>query len=347
MSAYVRSGVLMGTPELIRELGGAADELARRAGIDPLAFADPDLPVPLSTGIEFFESAANACACENFGLRLSQRQNLSLLGPLWTLAQSATTLGEMLDDLASLFVLHTTGLHLTLERIPQGLILNYDTASGVGSSPRQTVELGMGLVVGTVRRVHPSWVPSDVSFRHSAPAQLALHHDVLGPRIRFNSDRNAIFLETAILNLPFGSGDGEMHRLLHAQLSRQRKTIAGETRARVEGLIRMLLPVTNCDLEIVARTLRLSSRTLQRSLARDGSSFAEVLDAVRADLARHYLGQSKLSVGEVANILGFSETSALTRAFRRWYGVTPRTLRARTHQDGDTSFPGTAGTSKA
>ena len=88
MSAYVRSGVLMGTPELIRELGGAADELARRAGIDPLAFADPDFPVPLSTGIEFFESAANACACENFGLRLSQRQNLSLLGPLWTLARA-------------------------------------------------------------------------------------------------------------------------------------------------------------------------------------------------------------------------------------------------------------------
>ena len=139
MSAYVRSGVLVGTPELILELGGAADELARRAGIDPLAFADPDFPVPVSTGIEFLESAANAWARENFGLRLSQRQNLSLLGPLWALAQSATTLGEMLDDLASLFVLHTTGLHLTLERIPQGLILNYDTASGVGSSPRQTV----------------------------------------------------------------------------------------------------------------------------------------------------------------------------------------------------------------
>lgn len=340
MTAYVRSGALVGAPELIRELGGNSADIAERAGIDPLAFDDPDFPVPLSAAVEFLELAATGCACEDLGLRLAQRQNLSLLGTLWSLAQSATTVGEMLDDLANLFVLHTTGLHLTLERIAQGVVLNYDTASGMASSPRQTVELGIGLVVGTVRRIHPAWVARNVSFRHSAPARLALHLEVLGPRILFNSDRNAILLETAILNLPFGSGDSETHRILRAQLSQQRETIEGATRARVEALIRTLLPVTSCDLEIAARTLRLSPRTLQRLLAKDGTSFAEVLDAVRADLARHYLGQSKLSVGEVASILGFSETSALTRAFRRWYGITPRCVRTRNHQDGDTPLLG-------
>lgn len=335
MTAYVRSGVLVGAPDLIRELGGIPEELAERAGIDPLAFDDPDFPVPLSAGVEFLELAAATCACENLGLRLSQRQNLSLLGPLWPLAQSSTTIGEMLDDLANLFVLHTTGLHLTLERVAQGLVLNYDTASGMDASPRHTVELGIGIVIGTVRQIHPGWLPRNVSFRHSAPEALATHYQVLGPRILFNSDRNAIFLETAILNLPFGSGDSETHRILRARLSQQRKTIPGGTRARVEALIRTLLPVTSCDLDVAARSLRLSSRTLQRMLAKDGSSFAELMDAVRADLARHYLGQSKLSIGEVASILGFSETSALTRAFRRWYGTTPRNARTRFRQDGD------------
>ena len=78
------------------------------------------------------------------------------------------------------------------------------------------------------------------------------------------------------------------------------------------------------------KSLRLSPRTLQRRLAADGASFEQLLDAVRADLALYYLRESRLSVAAVAEILQFSETSALTRACRRWHSASPRAVRATT-----------------
>ncbi len=72
-----------------------------------------------------------------------------------------------------------------------------------------------------------------------------------------------------------------------------------------------------------ARLLRLTQRTLQRRLGREGISYSEVFDQVRCGLAVRFLGEPSLSVGQVAFILHFSEESAFVRAFKRWTGLTP------------------------
>ena len=77
----------------------------------------------------------------------------------------------------------------------------------------------------------------------------------------------------------------------------------------------------------LARRLGLGERTLQRRLQRDGTSFAALLDEIRAQLARSYLGDPRLAIFEVAYLLGYSEPSAFNRAFRRWTGQSPRRWR--------------------
>jgi len=81
------------------------------------------------------------------------------------------------------------------------------------------------------------------------------------------------------------------------------------------------------DLPKTASLLRMSRRTLQRKLAQEGTSLAQIVDAVRADLALSYLQESRLSVTQIAELLQFSETSALSRAVVRWYGQSPRALK--------------------
>ncbi|HWO08502.1 MAG TPA: helix-turn-helix transcriptional regulator, partial [Polyangiaceae bacterium] len=78
---------------------------------------------------------------------------------------------------------------------------------------------------------------------------------------------------------------------------------------------------------LIARRLGLGERTLQRRLRDEGTSFAALLDEARAELARSYLGDSKLAIFEVAYLLGYSEPSAFNRAFRRWTGKSPREYR--------------------
>ena len=95
---WVRSGVLAGAAELMRELGADPAAVAQASGLDPAALEVPDLPVPGAAVIGFFEAAAAATACEDFGIRLASRQDLSVLGPLWMTMRSAQTVLDALRN---------------------------------------------------------------------------------------------------------------------------------------------------------------------------------------------------------------------------------------------------------
>jgi AraC-like DNA-binding protein len=79
----------------------------------------------------------------------------------------------------------------------------------------------------------------------------------------------------------------------------------------------------------VASRLATSVRNLQRRLADESTSYKEVLDDTRRQLARSYLAEARYSISEIAYLLGFGAASSFTRAFRRWEGTSPREFQAR------------------
>ena len=89
-----------------------------------------------------------------------------------------------------------------------------------------------------------------------------------------------------------------------------------------------LLPHGKARASEIAKRLGLSQRTSARRLASEGVTFSEVLECLRADLARQYLGDQGLSVSRIAWLLGYQEISAFTHAFKRWTGQTPREARS-------------------
>lgn len=99
------------------------------------------------------------------------------------------------------------------------------------------------------------------------------------------------------------------------------------TAARVDTALLELLPAGAASAASVARRLGLSSRTLQRRLADEGTTFSRVLDSTRERVARHYLS-SDLPITEIAFLLGYDEPTSFYRAFHAWTGTTPRTVRA-------------------
>ncbi|MES2149302.1 MAG: AraC family transcriptional regulator ligand-binding domain-containing protein [Pseudomonadota bacterium] len=327
MNTWVRSGSLVGARELIGELGGNAELLAAQAGIDPAAFSALDFPVPISAALSYFDTAATACRCDNFGLRLAQRQDFSVLGPLWPLFQSAATVGDMLRDLADYYLLHASGGLISAEREEHGVTIYYSFATGSGPTDRHGIELGYGVLVREFRKIQAGWLPRRTQFCHAPPLNLKLHREFFGRGLMFNADRNGIFIDDNLLATPLQSEDSGTHRTLTMQFRLQREILPGVFRLQTESALRSLIPFGPCDLAVVARAMRLSGRSLQRHLAHDGTNFNQLLDAVRADLAIHYLRQSDLAISDIAEILGYAESSVLTRAFRRWYGVSPRAAR--------------------
>jgi AraC-like DNA-binding protein len=115
----------------------------------------------------------------------------------------------------------------------------------------------------------------------------------------------------------------------------QETLVARDARAHLEGLlaqhqpgvaakvretIAWLLPTGLCSAETVARRLGLQRRTLHRYLAREGETYASLLDEVRRDLARELIGQQRRPLKQVAEELGFEGPSALSRWFRHQFG---------------------------
>jgi AraC-like DNA-binding protein len=100
-----------------------------------------------------------------------------------------------------------------------------------------------------------------------------------------------------------------------------------QLRTRVENAISSVLPHGKVLVEDVARSLRMSKRTLARRLSDEGLNFTEILQQLRRDLAVRYLDDRKLHVSKIAWLLGFHDVSAFTHAFKRWTGKTPRELR--------------------
>jgi len=80
--------------------------------------------------------------------------------------------------------------------------------------------------------------------------------------------------------------------------------------------------------EDVARALHLSTRTLQRKLRDQGTTFSDTVGAVRRELAEAYVRDRTLTLTEIGYLLGFGDTSSFSRAFKRWTGAAPSSYRA-------------------
>ena len=104
----------------------------------------------------------------------------------------------------------------------------------------------------------------------------------------------------------------------------------GEIAARVRASVAAELPGREPSVAAVARRLATSARTLQRRLGEEGTSFARLVDEVRRERAETFLRAGDVSIAEVSWLVGFSEQSAFTRAFRRWTGTSPTDFRRRT-----------------
>jgi len=168
-----------------------------------------------------------------------------------------------------------------------------------------------------------------VSFAFPAPPTGARRYqEVFGFRPEFDADAHAVAFDGSRLDMPLPQAEANTADLADAQcrlLLEQRRARGG-----LSGQVRNALltrPRTPPTFAEVAATLHLSPRTLRRRLADEGASYRTLLDEVREKLAEELLVNGRLTVEEVAQRLGYSETSSFTHAFRRWNGVGPRAHR--------------------
>lgn len=175
---------------------------------------------------------------------------------------------------------------------------------------------------------NPEFGPCRVNFTHKPVGEKRHYEEYFGCNVQFASSFNGLTITNEFLSVPLRRSDPETHKMLvaHAQslLTQQSFTSPLEV---IKDYVIKTLPDHVPEIEEVADYLNLSVRSTQRKLQEYGTSFSQVLDAIRKELAITYLQQTQNSVLYISERLGFSEQSAFQRAFKRWTGDTPRQFR--------------------
>jgi AraC-like DNA-binding protein len=313
-------------------LGLDARRIQAEAGFTDEALADPDRIVPPDRFRRMWETADRAWSRPGLGLLAGAQLPFGTYEVLDYLLQSSATIGEGLSHFASAFAIATRATRFAVSAEADGTIAYVKTwrvaPEGILFHLRDYSLSGLTARVARAGGVRPRRVELD----GPALAPLEEYERCLLAPVSIGAPRNALIFSRDAWDHAAVGRDDHLNRTLqrHAQLllERQRDEPADGIAEQLRQELLDGPPAGAASLPVMARRLGMSERTLQRRLREAGTSFEGVCRGVRTSLAEKYLRDPALSVGEVAYLVGFSEPSAFSRAFRRWTGSSPQDFRA-------------------
>ena len=293
---------------------------------------DPYREIPLRKYIEIFEEAAQVVEDMDFGLHLARTATPFNLGPVGLLFASSPDLGRALHSLATHVgvVQDRTNSRLVIDQ--NQAIFEYRIEDERIRQRRQDAEFSLGMVCQLVRFITgKDWAPEEVHFEHHAPAATNAHAGLFRAPLYFDQPTNAVIMQRRDLSLRNPQMDERMASLFlhHVAMMRGQQGERRNLSDQVRSLLRNHLPSTDGvpSAQMAAEATGLSARTLQRALKRENTGFRTLKDDERRHLASQYLTQTSKPVTEIALMLGYSDPACFTRACRRWFGASPRTVR--------------------
>ena len=329
----VLAAAATGIVEQIERRGGDIDSIFGNTGVSPSMAGSPTLRIRLASFCRLFEEAARQTGDENFGLWFGNQFLPHDLGLWGYLAVSSPTLGAALQNIIETFPCHQQHSLLRLASGRDGrLMLQYQILVPDIVERRQDAELSLGMFLNVFREcLGRRWTPEAVYFEHPKPLDAEQHEAAFGAPACFSRPTNALVFRPEALERPMPRRDPRMMAMMHACLEALgSRADGGEPLIdRVRMAVRTRLPQGWPSLEAIGEDLRLPPASIQRELARVGSTYKDLVQAMRRKLAFAYLRQRHLPLSEIAFLLGYSELSAFSRAVRRWTGESPKTIRGR------------------
>jgi len=325
----LRVGPVMAVPSLLRELGQDPAEVFQEAGVDLRLMDDPENFLGFRALGRLLALCALRSGCDQFGLLAGERRGLEALGLVGMLIQHSPTVGSALDNLILHLHLHDRGAVPFLRIEGDRAILGYAVYQPGIEGTRHIHDGAIAIELNILRALcGPGWIPTEVVFSHARPTDLEPYRRIFRAPLRFDSECAALVFPAACLEQPLPGADPQLRALLQARVAQLESMGAGDLVDQVRRVLRNLMLGGQGSLDEVARVFAIHRRTLNRRMRARGLTFKELVEEVRYDIARQLLGETDLSVVEVAEVLDYSDAAAFTRAFRRWSGTTPAAWRA-------------------
>jgi AraC-like DNA-binding protein len=323
-------GTVTAVPAVLDALGTDPVQVLAEVGLDLALFADPENRISYTARGRLLARCVARTGCRHFGLLVGQRSGLSSLGLVGYLVQHSADVESALRGLVRNFQFHTQGGLPTLATGPGSAMLGFAIYQPEVEAADQIVDGAIAIEFNVMRELcGPDWKPTAVLFAHRKPDDVRPFRQFFRAPLSFDAEQSALVFPSHWLGRRVAGGDPGLRQLLQAQIDRGR---AGDGHAddfpeQVRRVLCEALLSGQSSTEQVAALFGMHGRTLNRRLEASGTSLRELVEEGRYTLARQMLEHSRKDMSEIASVLGYSESSAFTRAFRRWSGRTPHLWR--------------------
>lgn len=331
-SLTVRVDALRKFAQVVTQLGGDPNALLSKFQIAPATLSNPHAVIAFATLARLLERASAELACPDFGMRLAAAQGeAKFLGPLEYVMRNSRTVREAFGYTIGHVQVYSTAALMRFEApLPDGTVfLRIGARLARLSNDLQAAERGLLLAQHKALSISSGQVRArEIWFTHEPISPLSTYREHFGANVRFGQSANGLLFTDSDLDIPILNPDPQLYELVTGFIEHRFPATDSVFAPRISRIVERLLLAGNCTYSGVASMLSMQPRTLQRRLRAEGESFEAIKDDVRRKIALRYLKHSTIPLLRVAKMLGYSDTSALSRNCYRWFCASPRQLRS-------------------
>jgi AraC-like DNA-binding protein len=329
--AMVCVDVLHKFPEVVAQLGGDSNVLLSEAQIDPASLSNRHAVIPHRTYVRLLERAADELACPDFGMRLAAAQGgVKILGPLGYVMRNSRTLREAYRYCIEYVQGYSTAVHMCFEDpgVEGSTFVRIEISQAGQPKHPQRLERALLLTQHSALNISGGRVRArEVWLTHDPVSSVSTYREHFGAPVRFGQRMSGLLFADSDLDIPIPKADRDVYELATNFIEHRFPATDTVFTPRIRTLVERMLFEGNCTHSGVASMLGIHPRALQRRLRAEGESFEAIKDGVRREIALRYLKDPSIPLIRVAKMLGYAETSALSRSCYRWFSASPRQVR--------------------
>jgi len=312
----------------IDDKGVDSTQLLTLAEISPDVLNNPEGRIPIPKMSRLWELAVQATGDEAFGLSVPSFVQPTTFHALGFSLMVSATLRDAWLRTQRYYKIVSDVLDIQIEEYGTESALCYVPIPGKAYA-KEAIDAFIATMVNLSTGITgDNTQPTKIEFERAEPANRAQFETTFPCDIYFGTGRNQIYFTNEDLDRPLATANRDIalknDEVVQSYLSRLLKQSLAK---QVTEKIIISLSMGEPNQEVIANSLHMSSRSLQRKLKEETTSFRQLLDDVRKDLAKNYLVSSQQSVIEIAYQLGFQDPSNFTRAFKRWFSLSPSAFR--------------------
>ncbi len=328
--------VILSAVARLQALGKDWKAIGDSVGVSASQIANPELFVSLEQALRFCEAAALSVEDDAFGVAAGAAAKIGDGRIFDYFVMSAPTVQQALNNWVRFQTTRTNAVDISLQ-IDDGRAFLHWGVSDIFGPRAQFIGMLMGFSATRIQHMLSQENASlIVEFAHSEPKNFETYRSTFGSDMAFGREYDRIGFDAKYMDIPLPTAEPTLFSIIeHAAMEelRERQSDSNEL-LRISKHIGNSLKQGNVTLETVSRELGMSKRTLQRTLENGSTSFRQLVDETRRELAERYLSETNLPMSEITYLLGYSELSVFSRAAKGWFGMPPKAFRQQRMEQG-------------